>query len=220
MSKEENGNMNLWNKVEATKPSQTKKVNFGRKITAIDPYHQIKNATEQFGPVGDGWGWDVKQIHAIEATNQIGVLISMWHGDQSDQYPPRRFEQWGQAGLYIDKACKKPDEDCLKKATTDGVTKCLSLLGFNSDIFLGMFDDNKYVKEREGEEAKEVAIEKDNKVTAIQEADDEFIADMNEVWDDIESLRQLYASATSQPILDKLYDRIVELKEEAASETI
>ena len=133
--------LELWNKVEKTNPKHTKQVNFGRKITAIDPYQQIKNATEQFGAVGIGWGWEVKQVQFLP-TNEVCVLISMWHN-----IPETRFEQWGQASLYIDKAEAKKDTDCMKKATTDGITKCLSMLGFNADIFLGKFDDNKYVQE-------------------------------------------------------------------------
>ena len=38
--------------------------------------------------------------------------------------------------------------ECQKKALTDAITKGLSYLGFNADVFLGMFDDNKYVSER------------------------------------------------------------------------
>lgn len=133
--------LDLWSKVEKTNPAHTKQVNFGRKITAIDPYQQIKNATEQFGAVGDGWGWEVKQVQYLP-TNEVCVLISMWHGASVS-----RFEQWGQASLYIDKAETKKDTDCMKKATTDGITKCLSMLGFNADIFLGKFDDNKYVQQ-------------------------------------------------------------------------
>ena len=45
------------------------------------------------------------------------------------------------------KSEKKKDTDCMKKATTDGLTKCLSFLGFNADIFLGKFDDCKYVQQ-------------------------------------------------------------------------
>ena len=41
----------------------------------------------------------------------------------------------------------KPDSDCFKKATTDGLTKALSYLGFNADIFLGKFEDSKYVEQ-------------------------------------------------------------------------
>lgn len=134
-------NLELWDSVERTNPDHTTDVTFGRKITAIDPYHQIKNATEKFGPVGVGWGWSVAQVEHLP-TNEVGILIKMWHTDKSNT-----FEQWGQASLYIDKAEKKKDTDCLKKATTDGVTKCLSLIGFNADVFLKKFNDNKYVQE-------------------------------------------------------------------------
>ena len=47
----------------------------------------------------------------------------------------------------MDKDHKKPDTDCMKKATTDGLTKGLTYFGFNADVFLGKFDDNKYVEE-------------------------------------------------------------------------
>lgn len=134
-------NLKLWNAVEKTNPAHTKNVTFGRSITAIDPYRQIQAATSQFGPAGTGWGWDVKQVEHLP-TNEVCILISLWHGVGSG-----RVEQWGQASLYIDKAEKKKDTDCMKKATTDGITKCLSLLGFNADIFLGKYEDNKYVQQ-------------------------------------------------------------------------
>jgi hypothetical protein len=134
-------NLELWSRVEKTNPAHTKTLNYGRKITAVDAYHQIKNATEQFGPAGDGWGWEVKDTKFLP-TNEVAVLISLWHGKSSG-----RVEQWGQASMYEKgKNANKPDSDCMKKATTDGLTKCLSFLGFNADIFLGMFDDNKYVQ--------------------------------------------------------------------------
>lgn len=133
-------NLDLWNSVEKTNPSHTKPVTFGRKITAIDPYHQMKNATEKFGRVGIGWGWSVERVE-YTPTNEIAVLVRLWHTDKQNT-----FDQWGQASLYIDKNEQKKDTDCFKKATTDGVTKCLSLIGFNADVFLGKFDDNKYVQ--------------------------------------------------------------------------
>lgn len=136
-------NIKLWRASEKTNPEHTKQVNFGRKITAIDPYRQLEAATMAFGPAGKGWGWDVKQVEYL-TTNEVCILISLWHGSPNDK---GRVEQWGQASLFIDKAEKKKDTDCMKKATTDGITKCLSCLGFNADIFLGKFDDNKYVQE-------------------------------------------------------------------------
>lgn len=138
-------NLDLWNKVCTSDPAHTKKVTFGRPITAIDPYQQVKSATEQFGPAGKGWGWEVRDT-VILPTNEIGILIRVWHGS-----PDRYIEQWGQSSFYTDNAESKKDKDCFKKATTDGVTKCLSYIGFNADIFLGQFDGNKYV---EGQETK------------------------------------------------------------------
>ncbi len=140
-------NLELWDSVQETLPSQTKAVKFGRKITAIDPYHQIKNATAKFGPAGKGWGWSVQQVEVLP-TQQVAVLIRLWHGSKEDY-----IEHWGQNGLFTDNAKSKEDGDCLKKATTDGLTKCLSCLGFNTDVFFGLYDDNKYVQEQRNKEA-------------------------------------------------------------------
>ena len=143
-----NSNMDLWNRVCKTDPSHTKKVTFGRAITAIDPYRQIEAATREFGPAGQGWGWEVKQVVHLP-TNEVAVLVRVWI--RSDNVKENYIEQWGQASLYIDKAEKMKDKDLMKKATTDGLTKCLSCMGFNADIFLGKFDDNKYVNQMKEE---------------------------------------------------------------------
>jgi len=139
-------NLELWNSVCKTNPDHTKKVKQpGRQITAVDPYRQIMNATEKFGPVGKGWGWSVVKVEQL-STNEVGVLVRMWH-----EMPEMYFEQWGQSSLYMDRKEEMKDKDCFKKATTDGITKCLSFLGFNADIFLGKYDDNKYVQEMKKE---------------------------------------------------------------------
>jgi len=153
MEEKEPKHLSLWNSVEKTNPKHTKKVTFGRTFTAIDPYHQIKNATEAFGPAGRGWGWEVSRVD-YTTTSTVAILIRLWW-DTKDCY----IEQWGQAGLFMDNAEKKKDADSHKKATTDGITKCLSCLGFNADIFLGKFEDNKYVTDvaaefKEAEEKK------------------------------------------------------------------
>jgi hypothetical protein len=36
------------------------------------------------------------------------------------------------------------NEDAPKMSVTDGLTKALSHLGFNADVFLGEYDGNKY----------------------------------------------------------------------------
>ena len=137
--------LSLWNLVSKTDPKNTKKVKFGREFTAIDPYSQIYEATKQFGTAGTGWGWTVERIE-YTPTNELAILVRLWHGVRESY-----IEQWGQAGLYIDNKDTKKDGDCFKKATTDGLTKCLSYLGFNAEVFMGKFDDNKYVQQMASE---------------------------------------------------------------------
>jgi hypothetical protein len=128
--------MKLWNSVCKTDPAHTKHVAQRGGFTAIDAMYQVQNATEQFGPAGVGWGWDVT-LHWPQNDTVIAE-VQLWHG-KKDQY----VVQFGQKKL--DKG-NGPDEDAVKKAVTDGLTKCLSYLGFNADVFLGKFDDNKYVE--------------------------------------------------------------------------
>lgn len=141
-------NMKLWSAVSTTDPKNTKKVTLGRTFTAISPHSQIKAATVQFGPVGADWGWTVEKVE-YPPNDTVAVLVRLWHG-----LPDNFFEQWGQNGLYTNNAKDKDDQDCMKKATTDAVTKCLSYLGFNADVFEGKFDDNRYVEQATKDAAK------------------------------------------------------------------
>jgi hypothetical protein len=58
------------------------------------------------------------------------------------------IEQMGQTRAEYTSAGGKHivDEDAPKKSVTDGMVKCLSMLGFAGDIFSGQWDDSKYVE--------------------------------------------------------------------------
>lgn len=142
-------NMDLWDKVFKTDPAHTKKANVrGNKITAIAPQYQIMKATEQFGPYGSAWGF--KKIDISFDLAQINGLV-MFKG--LFFYPSGEFEIISSISAYIDNARTKPDNDFAKKVETDALTKALSKLGFNADVFMGRFDDHKYVEELKEEAA-------------------------------------------------------------------
>ena len=132
-------NMDLWDKVSKTRTENVKKA--GR-LSAIDAYSQVQAATEQFGPAGQGWGWSISDPIFPPDSNVLILKITLWHGTKD-----QTIEQFGGASLVDYK--KLPDDDAFKKAATDGLTKCLSYLGFNADVFLNLFSDNKYLKETE-----------------------------------------------------------------------
>jgi hypothetical protein len=52
---------------------------------------------------------------------------------------------------YGTKWGRRVDDEWLKKVATDALTKGLSMLGFNADVFMGKFDDNRYVAAMEQE---------------------------------------------------------------------
>ena len=130
-------NMALWDSVSKTNPEHTKRIDQRGGFTAIDAHSQIEAATKVFGPAGEGWGWDVELQYPPNDT--ILAIVTLWHGK-----PEHTIKQVGQKKLNSNRG---PDEDAVKKAVTDGITKCLSYLGFNADVFLGRFDDNKYVQQ-------------------------------------------------------------------------
>ena len=141
-------NMRIWNAVATTNPHHTKKVEIGRKFTSIDAHYQILKATEVFGPVGQGWGYVVHHDTISAGPYLLAVAdVVIWHGTRDNTFGPIR----GMAEIVNAKG--RLDDDAPKKATTDALTKALSHLGFSADVFLGLYDDNKYVAKMRQEHA-------------------------------------------------------------------
>lgn len=132
--------MSIWNRVCETDPAHTKQVNQRGGFTSIDAQYQVQRATEVFGPVGEGWGYDVDYTDIVAGDQVlIGAKVTVWHGSRDNHFGP----VLGMNALVNDKG--RLDDDAPKKALTDALTKALSHLGFSADVFLGRFDDNKYV---------------------------------------------------------------------------
>lgn len=135
-------NMKLWRDVEKTDPQYTKKANVkGNKITSVAPQYQIMKATEQFGSYGKTWGF--KKIELDYSIVDKGLVV--FHG--TFFFPDGEFQIINTIGIFKDNAQTKLDDDFAKKVETDALTKALSKLGFNADIFMGRYDDARYVNE-------------------------------------------------------------------------
>lgn len=132
-------NMKIWDAVAKTNPAYTKKVTQRGGFTAIAASYQIMEATRQFGPLGVGWGYSTGETFFHD--NLMFVPVTIWHTARENTFGPIvGCAEWKNPKGYLDSAVSK-------KATTDAITKGLSQLGFNADVFLGKFDDNKYVAE-------------------------------------------------------------------------
>jgi len=145
-------NMMVWNAVEKTDPQYTKKVTFGRGFTSIDPQYQIMRMTELFGPVGEGWGYTVEHSTLAAGAALLAVAdVKVWISAHESYGPVRGLD-------FIVSEKGKIDEDAPKKAMTDALTKALSHLGLGADVFLGKFDDNRYVAKMNKEFSEKNAV--------------------------------------------------------------
>jgi hypothetical protein len=142
-------NLALWHSVERTDPSHTKAIT-GKpyKGNSPKPYYLVRKATEQFGPCGIGWGFTIVSERVEDGAPGDKVHIAhvrVWYildGKRGE------VEHVGQT-MFSGKNKNGPftDEDAPKKSITDALVKALSMIGFAGDIFIGRFDDSKYVDE-------------------------------------------------------------------------
>jgi hypothetical protein len=140
-------NLELWNKVEKTNPKYTKKAKIsGHEITAIAPQYQIMQVTEQFGVYGEKWGF-----RNIELDYDLVDKFNLVVFKGTFFFPNGEFEIINSCKLYMDRALTMVDDNFAKKIETDALTKAISKLGFNADIFMGKFDDVRYVDEMKKE---------------------------------------------------------------------
>jgi hypothetical protein len=147
-------NLELWNKVEKTNPKYTKKAKIGgHEITSISPQYQILQVTEQFGVYGETWGFKniVLNYDLVEKCNLVVFKGTFF-------FPKGEFEIINSIKLYMNNALTMVDDNFAKKVETDALTKAISKLGFNADIFMGKFDDVRYVEEMRKEFEPKVAV--------------------------------------------------------------
>jgi hypothetical protein len=148
-------NLALWNLVERTDPKHVKPIT-GKAYqgNSPKPHYLIHKATETFGPCGIGWGFDIVEEKLLD-----GALLEPGFYERIHMARVRVWYEWdgkrgtvehvGQTMFSGKRRDGKTytDEDAPKKSVTDALVKALSLIGFAGDIFMGRYDDSKYVQE-------------------------------------------------------------------------
>lgn len=134
-------NLDFWNSVCETDKNHTKHVTMRGGFTSIDPQYQIRMATEKFGMYGKFWGFDsIDYDYSIMDNGLVlvkAVFFYIVDGEKST-FPINNSWQMNSGS--------KIDPEFAKKAETNTMSKALSKLGFNADVYMGMFDDNEYLE--------------------------------------------------------------------------
>lgn len=206
-------NMKLWKSVCVTDPAAVKPITGKQyKGNSPKPYWVIQRATEVFGPCGIGWGVEVvrERFERFGETESLHVAqVLVWYVQDGKR---GQIEQMGQTrSSYTTKDGKFiVDEDAPKKSVTDGMVKCLSMLGFAGDIFSGQWDDSKYVEwaaeETRRRESPTLNDEQVSEITALLEGRDfeAFMAWVSKcVGQELKALKDVPAEAY-KPIIKQL----------------
>lgn len=174
-------NMKLWSAVEKTDTRYTKYVSQRGGFTSVNPQYQIKMATEQFGPYGGAWGFSDFDLDFSLKDSGLVIFKGLFF------YPGGKFPIINSQKF----AGKQVDDDFAKKLETDTLTKALSKIGFNADVFMGHFDDNEYVKERQDETALQAADDKEAEKLRQKQEHYKFVDDACAAMEAAGSLNEL-----------------------------
>jgi len=153
-------NLGLWEKVRTVPETAKKEIQAGRLrgMTDINPVYRLKLLTEQFGPCGIGWWYEITDKH-MERTDSGEVAafvdINLYYtldGVTSLAVPGTG----GSAFIAQEKGGLHVSDECYKMALTDAISVACKALGVGADVYWDK-DNTKYTK---SEEAPPPAVQK------------------------------------------------------------
>ncbi|MEM8209483.1 hypothetical protein Q4R65_18545 [Morganella morganii] len=196
-------NLSIWKQVQRTDPRFTKPLEgAGFQGTSINSNYMFMRATEIFGPVGEGWGYEVVEEKfldgkpltepVLENNKQVSlrylrdadgslfceqnhsIKIQFWYRSKDGKCC--YFESYGATPYrYQTQYGIKVDSEVIKKSLTDAIKKALSMLGFSSDVFMGMHDNPEYlIKNKLEFEIKAASENAEDSVRIREELDEKF----------------------------------------------
>jgi len=148
-----NDNLKLWDAVKRPPQSALKTIKGGRLtgMTDISPQWRYQAMTEQFGPCGIGWKFEIKRTWLEAGTDgqqvafvEVGLCINM----ELETSSPRWSDPIPGIGgsMYIAKESSglRTSDEAFKMATTDALSVAMKMLGVGADIYMGLYDGSKY----------------------------------------------------------------------------
>ncbi|HEY4437645.1 MAG TPA: exodeoxyribonuclease VIII [Lelliottia sp.] len=193
-------NLKLWRRVMRTDPRFTKDITgAGFDGTSVNAEYMIMRATELFGPLGSGWGYEIQEEKflpgaplsepvVVDGKTSYRMLRDADGTLITEQHHSIRIRLWYSteendgsviaygATPYMYKTNTKGikcDGEAPKKSLTDAIKKALSMLGFSADVWLGMYDKPEYVAEVGVEFGIKTASEKAEDTTRLRNELDE-----------------------------------------------
>ena len=144
-------NLRIWNQCKEVPIQYLKQIQAGRLKgkSDISPQWRMRIMTEMYGPCGVGWKYTIDRLwtekgHGEEVFAFAQISLYIKDGDTWSEPIP------GIGGHFlIEQESRGPhnNDEAYKMATTDALGVAMKALGVAADIYLGLFDGSKYMKE-------------------------------------------------------------------------
>ena len=138
------GNLDLWDKLARPPSSALRPISAGRLKgkSDISPQWRYKAMTEEFGPCGKGWSFEIVELWTEAGSD--GQIMAFAHVSvKAGDIGPVP----GVGGaMLIDKESKGlySNDEAFKMAVTDALGTALKMLGVAADVYMGLWDGVKY----------------------------------------------------------------------------
>lgn len=147
--------LKLWNQVCETDATKVKDINLGgRKFASVQASHQLHEATKMFGPFGIGFGFENTNVGyaMVEVAPDLKKPIAHFSGTFWYIWDGKR----GAFPIHAEWEIRNKDgNEWAFKVQTRALSKALSRLGFNADLFDGLFDNPGYAAEQKSKYTKQ-----------------------------------------------------------------
>lgn len=147
----------LWNALKQPPPEALKAITGGRLKgkTDINPQWRYQVMTEQFGPCGEGWKYEIVKLWSEPGSQdqifgfaQINLFIKT-----NDEWSGAIPGIGGSMLVARESSGPHSSDEGYKMAVTDALSVALKMLGVAADIYAGKWDGSKYQDKAPGKKA-------------------------------------------------------------------
>lgn len=140
-------NLELYNKVRVVPDEAQKPIGGGRLkgMTDINPMWRIKTLTEQFGPCGKGWYFEILEERIEEGANGEKVAFTKinLYVKYGEEWSKPLQGTGGSSFIAKERSGLYTSDECFKMALTDAISVSCKSLGIGADIYYAK-DRTKY----------------------------------------------------------------------------
>ena len=142
-------NTELWDALNRPPKSALKPIKAGRLkgMSDINPQWRYRALTEQFGPCGFGWKYEVNRLWLdpgangeVIASAQISLYVKL-----DDKWSEPIPGIGGSKLIAKESMGAHSNDEAYKMAITDALGVAAKMLGVAADVYMGLWDGSKYV---------------------------------------------------------------------------